>query len=318
VTALLPGQSAVVGRETVRALAAAEIRHAARSPLLWAGLAGSIAVVWWFDSDGAFTEPGAYGEHYAAWEFPVGPLALVAFLVANGAALRDRPPPAAELLASTPARGWERTVGVLAGALVPTVMALVVLGGQYAAVLAEGGAVLGSGQWVSRFDPAPLELLGGPLAVACSSVAGVAVARLVRSRTVGAVLGFVGWAVFSFDFYTFLYAPFGLFALTPSSVVAVDLGTAPSEAQLSAHQAVGPLGDLVAGYLGLDRDLPSYAMHLVFVLGVVSLLAALALARSGRDRRTWPVGAVGLALVLLGLGGQLVTLDTDLGWLDPL
>jgi hypothetical protein len=318
VTALLPVPAAVVGRDTLRALAAAEIRRALRSPLLWAGLAGSIAVVFWFDTDGAFTDPGAYGEHYAAWDFPVGPLVLVAFLVANGAALRDRPPPAAELLASTPARGWERTAGVLAAALVPTVMALIVMGGQYAAVLAEGGAVLGDGQWTSTFDPAPLELLGGPLVVACSSVAGVAVARLVRSRTAGTVLGFVGWALFSFNFYTFLYAPFGLFALTRSSVVAVDLGSAPSAAQLSAHQAVGPAGDLVAGSLGLDRDLTSYGIHLVFVLGVTLALAALALARSGRDRRTWPVGAVGLVLVVLGLGGQLLSLDTDLGWLDPL
>jgi hypothetical protein len=308
----------VVGPDTVRSLAAVEIRRAVRSPLLWAGLAGSIAVAIWFDAYGAFTDPGPHGDHYAAWEFPVVPLALVAFLVANGAASRDRPPPAAELLASTPARGWERTVAVLAAALVPALMALAVLCGQYAAVRAGGGAVLGAEPWVSGFDPAPLELLGGPLAVACASVAGVAVARLVGSRTVGAVLGFVGWAIFSFNFYTFLYAPFGLVALTRSSVVAADLGAAPSEAQLSAHQAVGPPGDVIPGYLGLDRDLASYAMHLLFVLGVVSLLAALALARSGRDRRTWPVGAVGLALVVLGIGGQLVTLDTDLGWLDPL
>ena len=55
-TAVLPRPSAVVGRETVRALTAGEIRRAARSPLLWAGLVGSIAIVWWFDSDGAFTE----------------------------------------------------------------------------------------------------------------------------------------------------------------------------------------------------------------------------------------------------------------------
>lgn len=315
---VLPAPSAVVGRETVRALAATEVRHAARSPLLWAGLMGSIAVVWWFDSDGAFTIPGAYGEHYAAWDFPVGPLALVAFLVANGAALRDRPPPTEELLASTPARGWERTVGVLAGAVVPTLMALAVLGGQCVTVRAEGGAVLGFGQWVSTFDPAPLEVLGGSLAVACSWVAGVAVARLVRSRTVGSVLGFLGWAAFFFNFYTFLYAPFGLFALSRSSVVAADLGAAPSPAELAAHQAAGPPGDLVPGYLGLDRDLPAYAMHLVFVVGIVSLLAALALSRSGRDRRTWPVGALGLVLILVGVGGQLVTLDTDLGWLDPL
>ncbi|WP_029431551.1 hypothetical protein [Blastococcus sp. URHD0036] len=316
--AVLPARSDVVGGDTVRALVAAEIRRALRSPLLWAGLAGSLAIVWWFDSDGAFTDPGAYGEHYAAWEFPVGPLAFVAFLVANGAALRDRPPPAADLLASTPARGWERTVGLLAGALVPTLMGLAVFGVQDTAVLAHGTAVLGDGPWVSTFEPALLELLGGPLAVACSWVAGIAVARLVRSRTVGAVLGFLGWALFSFDFYTFLYAPFGLFALSRSAVVAADLGSDPSPAQLAAHQAVGRPGDLVPGYLGLDRDLPSYALHLVFVVGVASLLAALALARSGRDRRTRPVGAVGLALVLLGLGGQVLTLDTDLGWLDPL
>lgn len=316
--AVLPAPSDVVGRDTVRALVAGEIRRALQSPLLWAGLACSLAIIWWFDSDGAFTDPGAYGEHYAAWEFPVGPLAFAAFLVANGAALRDRPPPAADLLASTPARGWERTVGLLAAALVPTLMGLLVLGVQDTAVLAHGTAVLGDWPWVSTFEPTLLELLGGPLAVACSWVAGVAVARLVRSRPVGAVLGFLGWALFSFDFYTFLYAPFGLFALSRSSVVAADLGSDPSPAQLAAHQAAGRPGDLVTGYLGLDRNLPSYALHLVFVLGVVSLLAALALARSGRERRTWPVGVLGLALVLLGLVGQVVTLDTDLGWLDPL
>ena len=185
-TALLAAPAVVVGPDTVRSLAAIEIRRAVRSPLLWAGLAGRSPSPSGSTRTAPFTEPGPYGEHYAAWEFAVVPLALVAFLAANGAALRDRPPPAAELLASTPARDWERTVGVLAAAVVPAVMALAVLAGQYAAVLAGGGAVLGSGRWVGGFDPAPLELLGGPLAVACSSVAGVAVARLVRSRTAGA------------------------------------------------------------------------------------------------------------------------------------
>ncbi|MEU2348513.1 hypothetical protein [Modestobacter sp. NPDC049651] len=309
---------AVVGAATVRALVRTELRRAVRSRLLWAGTAGSVAIVCWFTADGAFTEPGPYGEHLAAWDFPVGPLVLTAFLVANGAALRDRPPPAAELLASTPARSWERTGAVLAAALVPAVMALLVLGGQDLAVLAGGGAVLGSAPWVRVADPALLELVGGPLLVACSAVAGVLAARLVRSRTAGAVLGFLWWAVFSFDFYTFLYAPFGLVALSRSSVVATDLGGTPSAVQLSAHQAAGSPGDLVPGYLGLDRDLTSYGLHLVFVLGVTAALAALALRRSGRDPRTRVVGAAGLVLVVAGFVGQLVTLSTDLGWLDPL
>ncbi|MGY1730073.1 hypothetical protein ACI798_01030 [Geodermatophilus sp. SYSU D01045] len=317
-TAATATRDVVVGRSTVAALARAELGHAARSPLLWAGWAGSVALAVWAGADGGFSEPGPMVDGYVLWEYPVAPLAFAAFLAANAAALRDRPAPTAELFGSTPARGWERTAGLLPAAVVPAVMALAVLTGQYLTVLAGDGAVLGDGRWTSTFDPAPVELLGGPLAVACSSAAGVAVARLVRSRAAGAVLGVVGWAAFSTMYYTWLYAPFGLFAVTRSSVVATDLGVDPPAAQLAAHQAGEPPGGFVDGFLALDRSLAFYGTHLVYVAGVTLTLAGLALALSGRDRRTRRVLTVGLALVALGLAGELGTHDGDLGWLAPL
>ncbi|MGY1616727.1 hypothetical protein ACI797_08275 [Geodermatophilus sp. SYSU D00691] len=317
-TAAVSAPPAVVGRNTLGALAGAEIRYAARSPLLWAGAAGSVALAWWAGTDGGFAAPKPMPEGYALWEYPVAPLAFTAFLAANAAALRDRPATTAELFGSTPARGWERTAGLLPAAVVPAVLALAVLAGQYLTVLARGGAVLGDGRSTSTFDPAPVELLGGPLAVACSFVAGVAVARLVRSRATGAVLGIVGWATFFVMFYAWVYAPFGLFAVTRSSVVATDLGMDPSAAQVSAHQAAEPPGGFVDGFLGLDRSLAFYGTHLVYVAGVTLTLAGFALARSGRDRRTRWVLAVGLSLVVLGLAGQLGTHEGDLGWLAPL
>jgi hypothetical protein len=318
VTAAVSARTAVVGRDTLGALAGAEFRYAARSPLLWAGAAGSVALAFWAGTDGGFAEPGPWADGYALWEYPVAPLAFAAFLAANGAALRDRPAPTAELFGSTPARGWERTAGLLPAAVVPAVLALTVLTGQYLTVLARGGAVLGVGRWTSTFDPSPLELLGGPLAVVCSFVAGVAVARLVRSQATGAVLGVVGWVAFFSMFYTWLYAPFGLFAVTRSSVIATDLGVNPSLAEVSVHQAGESPGGFVDGFIALDRSLTFYGTHLVYVAGVTFTLAGLALARSGRDRRTRAVLAVGVSLVLLGLAGELVTHQGDLGWLAPL
>ncbi len=321
-TAVLLRPPAVVGRGTLRALAAAEIRHAARSPLIWGGAALSVALAFWAadgsGTGGGFTRPGTIDQGYAVWEYPVMPLAFAAFLTANGAALRARPAPTAELFASTPARAWERTVGLLAAAVVPTVLALLVLTGQYLGVVAAGGAVLGEDRWTDRFDPAPVEMLGGPLAIGCSFVAGVAVARVVRSRAAGAVLGFVGWAAFFGMYYNWLYAPFGLFAVTRSSVLAENLGLHPSAAQLAAHEAVQPPGGFVQEYLALDRVLSFYGMHLVYVVGVTLGLAGIALLRSGRDVRTRRVLVAGLVLVVLGLAGELLTPVGDLGVGKPL
>lgn len=305
----------VVGRATVAALARAEIARTARSPLLWLGAAGSVAAAWYVSTDGTFTEGRPVTDGYALWEWAVIPLALAAFLVGDWAALRERPSTTAELFSNTPARRWERTVGVLAAATVPAVLALLVTVGQWAAVLAQGGARLGEGRWSSALTPTPLELLGAPLSVACAFVAGVTTARLVRSRSVGAVLGFLGWVVLYPSYWIWFYAPFGLFAVSRSAVVVEDLGRDPSAAELARWDAADPPGALQESWIGADRDLGFYAAHLTYLLGAVVLLAGIALARSGPDRRTRPVLAAGLALVVLGVAGQAVLDEGARSWL---
>jgi hypothetical protein len=308
----------VVGRDTVGALARAEIRYTVRNPLLWLGAAGSAVGAWYVSTDGTFTAGRSVTDGYGTWELAAAPLALAAFLVGNWAALRERRSTTAELFSNTPARRWDRTLGLLAAAVVPAALALVLMAGQWTAVVAQGGARLGQGRWSSTFTPTPPELLGAPLAAACAFVAGVALARLVRSRAAGAVLGLVGWALLYVSFWIWFTAPFGLFAVSRSPVVIADLGRDPSEAELGRWDGVDLPGQAGESFLGGARDLGFYALHLAYVLGVVLLLSAVALARSGRDRRTRPVLAAGLVLVVLGVAGQ-VLLDegarTWMGWL---
>ncbi|MGY1771658.1 hypothetical protein [Blastococcus sp. SYSU D00813] len=305
----------VVGRGTIAALARAEVRRTLRSPLLWAGTALAAWSTWYVSTDGSFTGGRPVTDGYAVWEWGAFPLTLTAFLLGNWGALRERPSTTAELFSNTPARRWDRTLGLLAAAAVPALLSLVLIAGQYVAVLAQGGARLGEGRWSSEFTPSPLELLGAPLAVACSFVAGVALARLVRSRAVGAVLGFVGWVLFFVAFWVWFTAPFGVLAVSRSPLAAADLGTDPSAAELASYDAVDPPGSTSETYLAADRDLGFYGLHLVYVAGLVVLLAGVALARSGRDRRTRPVLLTGAVLVVLGVAGQLLVHESARTWL---
>ena len=306
---------AVVAGRTLGEIARAEIGYALRSPVLWLGAVASAAMTWLVSSDGTFDDGAGATDGYALWEWAVGPLALAAFLVANWAALRERPSTTAELLTSTPARRWDRTLGVLVAAVVPALLALLLQAAQYAAVLAQGGVRLGEGRFSSTFAPTPLELLGGPLAVACSFVAGVAVARVIRSRAVGAVLGFLGWLLLFVTFWIWLTAPFGVFAVSRSSLITAGLGPDPSPAELDRWAAVEAPSQFVEEYIGIDRDLGFYGWHLTYVVGVTVALAGLALLRSGPDRRSWRVLAVGLVLAAAAVAGQFLVHDGAGVWM---
>ncbi len=305
----------VVGRSTVGALARAEIRYTARNPVLWLGVAASGLVAWWLATDGTFTGGKPVTDGYALWEWLVAPLALAAFLVGNWAALRERPSTTAELFTNTPARRWDRTLALLLAAVVPAVLGFLLIAGQWVAVVARGGVELGTGRWTSTFTPTPLELLGAPLGVACAFVSGVALARLVRSRAVGAVVGFVGWMIVWVTFWLWLTAPFGVFAVSRSSLVTAEIGTDPSAAEIARWAAVDPADGFNDQYVGGIRDLGVYGLHLVYVVGLVLVLAGVALARSGRDRRTRPVLLAGLVLVAVAVGVQFLVHEGARAWL---
>jgi Sigma-70 region 2 len=57
---------------------------------------------------------------------------------------------------------------------------------------------------------------------------------------------------------------------------------------------------------------------LLFVVGLTVLLAGIALLRSGADRRSWRVLAVGLLVAVVAVGAQLVWVDGATDWMGVL
>jgi hypothetical protein len=315
--ALSVGSTAVVGRSTVAELVRAEIRFILRNPLLWLGAAvyGGTAVLPEFTGQ---TASDTSSDLYMTYQFTSAALALAAFLVAVWAAARERPATTAELFGNTPARRWERTVGLLGAVVVPFAMALVIGCVQLVVIQARGGIAVGHEPWQVDLVPTPLELLGAPLAVACSFVAGVTVVRLVRSRAVSALLGVVGAAFLFLFFWLWYVVPFALFAVYRTALTSRELTGEPTDAELSRFTAASLPDEYTTTFSGIDRDLAFYGLHLLFVVGLTVLLAGIALLRSGPDRRSWRVLAVGLLVAVVAVGAQLVWVDGATDWMGIL
>lgn len=307
----------VVSRRTVAELTRAESRYVLRNPLLWLGTAvyAGIACLPAFTGQ---TATNTASDLYMTYEFPVAALALAAFLAAVWAAQRERPATTAELLVNTPARRWERTLGLLGAAAVPFGLALLIGSVQAVVIRARGGIPVGDAPWRASLVPTPLELLGAPLAVTCSFVAGVAVVRLVRSRAVAALLGVIGTAFLFLFFYVWYVVPFALFAILRTALVSHDMGADPTEAQLGNVLAVNAPDQHMSTYFGIERDLGFYGLHLLFVVGVTVTLAGIALLRSGRDRRSWRVFVAGLLVAVLSVAAQLLLVEGARDWMGPL
>jgi ABC-type transport system involved in multi-copper enzyme maturation permease subunit len=307
----------VVGGRTVAELARAEVRYVLRSPLLWLGTAvyGGTVVLPVFTGQGTSdTTADVYMTHF----FTAGALALTAFLVAAWAAQRERPATTAEMFVNTPARRWERTLGLLGAAVVPFVLALVIGVVQMVVIGASGGIVVGDEPWSVRLTPTPLELLGPPLAIACSFVAGVAVVRVVRSRAVTALLGVIGGAFLFLFWWIWTVTPFALFAVLRTPLLWQELGDEPTRAELNGSLTVDAPDQYTPIYFGVERDLGYYGLHLLFVVGLTALLAGIALVRSGPDRRSWRVLLGGFALCVLSIAAQLLLVEGARDWMGTL
>ena len=315
--AAVAGRAPVVGARTVAELARAEIRYVLRNPVLWLGTAVYAGTAYLPAITGQGSTDTA-GDLYLTYQYPAGALAMAAFLVAVWAAQRERPATTAELFGNTPARRWDRTVGLLGAAVVPFVLALVIGSVQALVIRAKGGIPVGDAPWTATLTPTPLELLGPPLAVACSFVAGVAVARLVRSRAVSALLGVVGGAFLFLFFWIWYTVPFALFAVSRTALVSRDLGLALTEAELGRAEAVDVPDRFTPGFSGIERDLVFYGLHLLFVVGLTGALAGIALLRSGPDRRSWRVFLGGLALAALAVAAQLLLVEGARNWMGTL
>jgi hypothetical protein len=297
----------------LRALAGMEIRRTARNVFLWLaaaaylGLAGSRWV--------AGEEPRSTWatENYEMWDWPAAVLYMAAFLVANIVALRDRPSTTAELFANTPAGPWERTAAVLAAAIVPATLGLVAQLGYLVMILRAGGITVGDVPYTIIWRPTALEVLAVPVTAALAWVAGVAMARTIRSRTVGVVVGIVGGYLIAIV-WLWYWAPSLFVAVIRTSLVPHDLGLEPGVDDLGRWPAVDLPDEPGLPAWGLDRDLQLFAGHIAYLVGAAVLLSGWALVRTGPDRRSRWVLAVGVLMAVLALVGQVLAYDLPFDW----
>ena len=140
----------------VAQLARAEIRYTARSRLLWGALFVHAFLAWAPRLSDTVRGQITVADEYSLWDHLVAtPLVVAAFLVGNAAALRETTGGASEMFAAAPAGRWDRTVGVLAGALLPAVMALAVVTVQAALIAADGGLAFGDPPFDTRLTRLP-------------------------------------------------------------------------------------------------------------------------------------------------------------------
>jgi hypothetical protein len=303
----------VLGAAPVVALAGMEMRRAGRNLLLWLGTAGCAALAWPRWLSGAEPHSASATENYEIWTWSPGPLYMAAFLAANAVALRERPATTAELFVNTPVGRTLRTVGVLTAAVVPAGFGLAVVLVNLALIVRAGGITVGSAPYTTAWAPALAEVVVVPVTAGLAWASGVAMARTIGSRAVGAVVGVVG-TYMTVTFWLWNWFPGYLMAVVRTSLVPHDLGTAPTRTDLAVWPAVELPGRRGERFRGLERDLPLFAGHLIFLVGLTVLLAGWALVRSGPERRSRWVLAVGGALVLGGLLAQLLTYDLPLRW----
>jgi hypothetical protein len=253
------------GRRSSGALARIEARHLARSPLLWAGLALALPLLY-LELDA--TWPALAGDDQLAY-FVVSVVGGGALLAGAWLALRDRTTGAADLVAVTPTAPWRLQRTRLASVAVVAAGLFVVL---FAAVLAVSSVRGGRGT-------PDLRLLGdGMLVMVLSGCVGVAVGRLSGSRMVS-VLAAPVWAA------ACLVGPM---VLAESDLPVQRLLPALTSETRSAE--FGFLPDALWPHLG-------YLAGVVLLLGV--LLVALAARGSVQHPPLAPVLAAGLAGLLL-------------------
>jgi hypothetical protein len=304
----IPRSPAHPGPATLRALAGTEIRRAARNVALWLGAAAYLGLAGSRWVPGEEPRQAWASENYLVWDWPAAFLYMAAFLVANYVALRERPSTTAELFVNTPAGRWERTAALLAAAVVPAMLGLLAQLGYLALILRAGGITVGDEPYTVSWQPTPVEVLAVPMAAALAWVAGVAMARTMRSRAVGAVVGIVG-AYLIAGVWLWYWLPGFFVAIIRTSLVVHDLGPEPAAEELARWPAVDLPDRAGLAAQGIDRDVPLFVGHFAFLVALFVALSGWALVRSGSDRRGRWLLAVGGAAVIVAIGGQSLILD---------
>lgn len=302
------GAPAHTSAATVASLARLEIRRTARNPVLWLGAVafGGLTSGRWISGEEPRTAWAT--ENYEIWDWPAAILYLAAFLVGNVIALRERPSTTAELFVNTPAGRWERTVAVLAAAIVPAALGLAACLVYLALIIRAGGITVGEEPYAAVWRPTVVEVLAVPVTAALAWIAGVATARTIRSRSVGVVVGLIGGYLIAVVWIWYWF-PGVLIAVIRTSLVPHPLGPQPSVAELERWPVVDLADENSPSTIAYDRDIPLYAGHVGFLIGLSVLLGGWALVRSGPDRRGYWLVVSGVLLVLAALVAQLIAYD---------
>lgn len=193
-------------------------------------------------------------------------LGNAALIAANLAALRPHRHRADTLFDVLVLPTAWRTGALLLAVLAPTALALVLIGIRVGAEALAPGAV---GRVL------PLDVLAVPAAVALFGALGVLLARLTRSAVVASVIALF---LTSFAFV----APVGGSSESTWRLV-LPIVTPEFPMPLPADIYGRPAG-----------------RHLLYVVGLIAILAVLALIRSGAGRRVWLAGALATAVTLTG------------------
>ena len=285
-------------RGVVRALALAELRRTLRNPVLWAGAALSVWMMW-----SVVPEPGEWpGASYEQIAISVLPLLLVISLVTAVSFHRER----LDVAPEAPVREGVRAVARLVAALPLTGLAV-----AYAALLAWRQRDLG-GLWLGMEPGRTTEALftagelAQPVALAVLAVAvGAALGRRLPHLVSVVPLLFVLWFVVS------VYWLFGHEVVTPFSVLQVQpirVHAGPASADplgFPAHWLLEGPGEFSDQWARVFVSNALAWWHAVWLLGLSAVAAAFAVP-SGSARRGLVAG--GSVVAAVGLVAQYVVL----------
>jgi hypothetical protein len=229
------------------------------------------------------------------------------------AALRERETSTAEMFSAAPIGYRERTLALLAAGLVPTALAGALAALQLGVIVDAGGITV----YDMRLTPSVIEMGLVPAITATSFASGVALARTIRSRTVGVVWGAVATYTLFLMYWVLAWFPASFVHPYSTALRAVDLGTTRPAVEWTKDllpMDLLPPDPWHPNWWTVERDVGIVGWHIAYLAGITLLLAAYAVRRSGPERRVrWMVvsGAVltiaGLALQMAAFGIPLTT-----------
>ena len=276
-----------------RALAVVEVRRQLRRPVIWIGVALTMAIL----SNSSTDWSGAsYDERILGFQ----PLVLAALFCGYATSSRDQRQVLAE---DAPLGSNDRTLARLMSVTVPVVMSIVFVIGIAIVSRIEGGFWIGDEP--RRTDSAlhsVLELFQPPLLVALAGTFGVAAGRASRSRAIAVMtIGTLVWFLSFPGAWVMNTPPVHALALVQSQPLTIDLEPGVIPEQLPDSWLADAPGEFSGVWKRRLVHQPTIAGHNLYLLGLIAVAAGASI-RTRTGRRLVIAGAV------LVLGGIIIPL----------